>query len=86
MELSNTLNVPSYVKNNYLEKIRTNIGVKWRLNMKNSIEFFYRFDIETNKDVDIDYKKDDVTIKAVYLTNEREYVHIFGIIYNFTLR
>lgn len=84
-ELSNTLNVPKYVERNYIDRIRLNLGIKWRLNKSNSIDFYYRFDIGNDKDVNIDYKKDDVTIKKVDIVNEHDYTHIIGIFYNFEM-
>ena len=82
-ELSNTLNAPDYANGNYINRIRTNLGLKWRLDSRSSVDFYYRFDVGTNRDINIDYKKDDVTIKAVYVTNERDYTHILGVAYTF---
>lgn len=84
-ELSNTLNHSKYIEKNYIDRYRFNIGLKWRLNKSNSIDFFYRFDIGYDKDVNIDYKKDDVTIKKVDIVNEHDYSHIIGIFYNFNM-
>ncbi len=86
IEVCNTLNAPDYAGGNYINSIRNQVGLKWRLDRRNSLEFYYRFDIDTNKDVEIDYKKDKETIKAVYLTNEREYMHILGVAYKFDWR
>jgi len=82
-ELSNTLNTPVYANGNYIDRIRTNLGLKWRIDKRSSFDFYYRFDVGTNRDINIDYKKDDVTIKAVYLTYERDYTHILGVAYAF---
>lgn len=86
VEVSNTLNVPEYVSGNYIEEIRNRIGLKWRLTRRSYLDFYYRFDIQTNKDVNIDYKKDDITIKGVDVVTERSNVHIFGICYSFDCR
>ncbi len=80
---TNTLNAPDYANGNYINRIRTNLGLKWRLDSRSSVDFYYRFDVGTNRDINIDYKKDDVTIKAVYVTNERDYTHILGVAYTF---
>lgn len=83
VELSNTLNVPEYVSRNYIEEIRNRVGVKWRLTRRSRLDFYYRLDLAQNKDVDIDYKKDKVTVKGVDIMTERSLVHIFGITYSF---
>lgn len=83
VEFCNTLNTPDYVDENYINSIRNQIGLKWKLDRRSSLDFYYRFDINTNKDVEIDYKKDKETIKGVAITNEKEYTHILGVVYKF---
>ena len=82
-ELSNTLNAPVYASGNYIDRIRTNLGLKWRLNSRSSFDFYYNFDVGADRDIRIDYKSDDVTIKDIYVTNERHYTHILGVVYIF---
>ena len=83
IEIANTLNAPQYAKGNYVERIRSNLGMKWRINDRNSFDLYYNFDVGMGRDINIDYKADDVTIKAVYLTREREYTHTIGVAYIF---
>ncbi len=82
-EISNTLNAPAYASGNYIDGLRSEVGLKWRLNMRNSLEFFYRFDVNYNRDIDIDYKKDKVTIKGIYITKQRDFNNIIGVFYTF---
>lgn len=83
-EMSNTLNVPAYVGKNYIEKLRFCLGTEWYFDAKNSIELFYRFDINANMNVAVDYK-DDITIKGVSITKEIGHAHILGIFYKFSM-
>lgn len=83
VELSNTLNVPDFIGRNYIDKIRNRLGLKWRLTRRSYLDFFYRFDVGYNMDVNIDYKKDKVTIKGVDVRTEKTYTHIIGITYCF---
>lgn len=82
-EISNTLNAPKYAQGDYIDGLRTQAGVKWRLNLRNALHFYYRFDVNFNRDIDVDYKKDDITIKAVYVTHKTQYNHILGVVYAF---
>lgn len=86
VEMSNTLNVPRYIERNYIEEIRNRIGLKWRLTRRSYLDFYYRLDVGFGKDVNIDYKKDKVTIKGVDIRTEKSYVHIIGIAYSFDYR
>lgn len=93
-ELSNTLNaigvsgvdensVPIKIDGNYIEKIRLCAGLKYRINTRNSLEFYYRFDIGNDRDINYDYKKDKVTIKQIDVVELRTYTSIVGINFNF---
>lgn len=82
-ELSNTLNVPSFVNEKYIDKMRFDFGVKYRFNQKNSINLFYRFVVGNNYDVNIDYKVDKINIKAVEIVKERDFINVVGLFYNF---
>lgn len=82
-EISNTLNAPTYAGGNYIDRIRTDLGVKWRLNRRNSLDFYYQLNVGLNRDIDVDYKKDDVTIKAIYRTYEQTFTNNIGVAYTF---
>ncbi len=85
-EVSNTLNAPSYAQGNYIDALRPEIGLKWRLTRRDALQFYYRFDVDFNRDIDIDYKKDKVTIKAVEITPQRNFKNVIGVIYTFDWR
>ena len=88
-ELVNTLNAnplqQKYADNNpanpghqYIRRVRTSVGVVWRLDARNTLDFFYRFNYGYDR---------DVTVKAnsqkLYLTEETVYQHAVGVAYNF---
>lgn len=79
VELSNTLNTPSAV-DNYVDKVRTALGVKYRLNRRSSLDFYYRFDYDRNKDIDIGNKSG----KLKSVTTEKRYDHILGVFYQYS--
>ena len=81
LELENTLNAPEYVQNNgqqFINYVRTQVGVKWRVSKRSSLDFYYRFTYGYNRDVNITKKKGKVE-----LTEETIYQNLFGITYNF---
>ena len=88
-ELVNTLNANPlqqyYASNNtsnaghqYIRRVRTGIGVVWRLDRRNSLDFYYRFNYGYERDVNVKAKK-----QTIHLTEEREFVHAIGIAYHF---
>ena len=89
VELVNTLNANPlqqyYASNNtanagqqYIRRVRTGIGVVWRLNRRNSLDFYYRFNYGYERDINVKPKK-----QTIHLSEEREYVHAIGIAYHF---
>ena len=85
-EVSNTLNAPKYAYGNYIDALRTEIGLKWRIDRRNALQFYYRLDVNYDRDIDIDYKKDKETIKAIELTPLRQFNNIIGVVYAFDWR
>lgn len=94
VELSNTLNAigvagvnssyePIDISGNYIDKIKPCIGLKYRINSRNSLDFYYRMDIDTDRDINYDYKKDKVTLKQIEVTTQRSYIHVIGVAYCF---
>ncbi len=88
LELINTLNQPTcpylneqgvpYYGGQYLSDIRTQIGFKYRINKRNTLNFYYRFDASWNNDYNITKKNKDVEI-----VHETTYTHIVGLFYEF---
>lgn len=89
VELVNTLNAPEYqmkYKDNnpsnkgmqYIRKVRTSLGISWRLDKSNSLNFYYQFNYGYDRDVNITKKK-----KLIELTEETSFVHAIGIKYDF---
>ncbi|MBO5850321.1 MAG: DUF2490 domain-containing protein [Paludibacteraceae bacterium] len=68
-ELTNTLND---AQKQYIEKLRTELNLKWKINKLNQFDFYYRFDINFNPPY-----SDDILIK--------KYTHIIGIFYTLNL-
>ena len=80
VELENTLNAPEYQRKDgrqFISCVRTQVGVKWRLTRLSSLDFFYRFQYGYDRDINITKKK-----SYVELTEEKAYLHAFGICYN----
>ena len=79
VELCNTLNVPKVIDHNYLDKVRSAVGVVYRINKHHSLNAFYRFDYNLEKDPNV--KNSTGALKT--LTEETAYNNIFGISYKF---
>lgn len=79
VELCNTLNAPKLAGNEYLEKVRSAVGFVYRLNKRNSIHFYYRFDYNLDKKLDV--KKSTGYLKS--LTEAKEYNNVFNVSYRF---
>lgn len=88
-EIKNTLNANElqkyYASNDnsnagrqYINRIRTSVGVVWKLNSQNSLNFYYRFNYGYDRDINVKPTK-----QTVHLTEERMYQHAIGITYNF---
>jgi len=89
-ELENTLNANPlqqyYAANNtansgrqYIRYIRTGIGLTWRLDRRNSLDFSYRFQYGYDRDVNVKPKK-----QTIHLTEQRSLMHLIGISYHFS--
>lgn len=79
VELCNTLNAPKLAGGEYIEKVRSAIGAVYRLNKRNSINFFYRFDYNLDKKIDV--KASTGILKS--LTKAKEYNNIVSISYKY---
>lgn len=75
IELSNTLKAPSLTRN-YINKVRTSVGVTIELTPRSSLEWYYRFDYNVDKGAEV---YPDGTLRL--LTREKEFNHIIGIFY-----
>ena len=80
-ELENTLNAPDYQQKDghqFISRVRTQAGVKWRLSKLSSLDFYYRFQYGYDRDINITRNKG-----FIQLTEETTYLHAIGISYNF---
>lgn len=97
-ELINTLNQPTQYLNQlkkasdkrygqYLSSIRAGLGLKWRINANNTLNFYYRLDTNYDRDLNITRIHTNGSGKQVgghaELTYLTEYQHIFGVAYEF---
>ncbi len=81
LELENTLNAPEYQRKNghqFINHVRTQAGVKWRLTKLSSLDFFYRFQYGYDRDINITKNKG-----YIQLTEQTTYLHAIGVTYNF---
>ena len=81
LEVENTLNAPEYMQKDgqqFINHVRTQVGVKWRVSKRSSFDFYYRFTYGYNRDINITKKKGKIE-----LTEETMYQNLFGISYNF---
>ena len=90
-ELVNTLNAnalqqkyadnnPSNAGHQYIRRVRTSVGVVWKLNSRNSLDFYYRFNYGYDREVTVKAKS-----QKVYLTEEYSFQHVIGVVYHFTI-
>ena len=80
LEVENTLNVPEYQRKNgmqYISHVRTQAGVKWRVSKLSSLDFFYRFQYGSDRDINITKTKG-----YIRLTEQKTFVHAIGVAYN----
>ena len=88
-ELVNTLNANKlqqyYAGNNlvnsgrqYIRRIRSSIGLVWKLTRRSSLDFYYRFNYGYDRDVNVKAKS-----QKIILTEERSFQHAIGIVYSF---
>ncbi len=81
VEVVNTLNAPEYQQKNghqYIRRIRTAAGLKYRIDKRNTLNFYYRFNYGYDRDINIKKKSGDIE-----LTEEYAYQHAIGITYEF---
>ena len=86
VELANTLNAPTEYLNTcgstqygqYLTHVRPEIGMRWRIDKRNSLSLAYRFDYGYKRDLNIKRKSGNVE-----LTNAYKYNHIITLAYEF---
>ena len=79
VELCNTLNAPGLADGNYLEKVRSAIGAVYRINKKNCIDFYYRFDYNLDKKINVR----NSTGKLKSLIEKTAYNSIFSMSYKY---
>ena len=90
VEVSNTLNAPDYAGGNYIDKVRSMLGVEWKLNKQSTLEFYYRFDYTYNRDISVrgddDHKGDSWHNKGDLksLIVQKGYHHILGAFYSYS--
>lgn len=77
-EVAGTLNAPPDA-GQYVERIRTTLGVKWALSARSRLDLFCRYDRDTSKEPD--YAGDVLRCVVV----ERENRYILGVSYELTL-
>ena len=76
VELTQTLNAPTV--GNYLEKVRSSLGLKYAFDKRSSLECYYRFDCKiTDKPVFDDFGAVD------FIASERGSHHIVGLEYGY---
>ena len=68
-----------YAGGNYISSCRAAIGMKWRLDNTNSLNFYLRYD--WSHDFDIDADKEGAMVKTAY--EIKQHSAILGISYNF---
>lgn len=79
-EVINTLNVPEYQQKNghqFINQVRTQAGVRWRITKLSSFDFYYRFTYGYDRDINITKNKG-----YIQLTEETMYQHAVGVTYN----
>ena len=79
-ELVNTLNTPEYQQKNghqFITMVRPQVGIKWRISKLSSLDFYYRFIYEYDRDVNITKKNG-----YIELTEKRDFTHAIGVAYN----
>ena len=88
IEIINTLNAPQYQQyyidadpnshngQQYIVKVRTQIGVRWRISKLSTLNFYYRFAYGYDRDINVTKKN-----SYVELTEEFGYIHSLGFVY-----
>lgn len=89
LELTNTLNEPQcpwidpkteqpYYGGQYLNSVRTTVGIKWRLDKRNALTFYYMYSYGKDREVNISRKGN---INRLYFEYEQK--HVITVAYNF---
>lgn len=83
-EIDHTCNATDFQKyynngHNYISASKTALGLKWKLNTSNALNFYIRYD--WTRDFDIDANKAGTEIKTAI--QEKQHTVILGINYNF---
>ncbi len=89
VELVNTLNAnplqqkykdndPTNTGHQYIRRVRTALGLVYKINQHNALNFYYRFNYGYDRDVSVKAKKQTIT-----LVEEYSYQHAIGITYEF---
>lgn len=79
-ELINTLNAPEYQQKNghqFINHVRTQAGLKWRLSRLSSLDFYYRFTYSYDRDINITKSKG-----YIELVESTLFQHAIGVIYS----
>ena len=82
VELSNTLNAPK-LAGNYIDAVRSAIGLKWRIDQHNAFNFYYRADCNWTRDIDVKYAANNIDINRIKLTHKTSLTHILSVTYCF---
>ncbi|MBQ6985219.1 MAG: DUF2490 domain-containing protein [Paludibacteraceae bacterium] len=83
-ELAHTCNATQYQKyyhngRNFISAVKACLGLKWKLNEQDALNFYLRYD--WLQDYDIDANKDGTTVKAAYHIQKHQ--AMLGVTYNF---
>ncbi len=83
-ELVHTCNATEYQKyynnsHNYISAVKAAVGLKWKLDATNTLNFYVRYD--WSHDFDIDANKEGTTVKTAY--DIRQHLAIIGVEYKF---
>lgn len=77
VELTQTLNAPATV-GNYLEKVRSSLGVKYAFSKRSSLDLYYRFDYKVTDEPSFDNSG-----ALEFILSERGSHHIIGLEYGY---
>ncbi len=83
-EIDHTCNATDFQKyynngHNYITASKTALGLKWKLNSNNTLNFFIRYD--WTRDIDVDSNKLGTIVKQAI--QEKQHAVILGVNYNF---
>lgn len=84
-ELENTLNAPEFQQKDghqFISEVRTQVGVKWRVSRLSSLDFYYRFIYEYDRDINVNsgyYRGKELKMR---LDEQKSLTHAIGIVYH----